>query len=218
MMRTRRRVVRSSFSLGLPLLGLLAAGCSASGSSTEGSTVIPPGVTAEPAREVTQQTPGQPVAPATPVGDPSFSDEDIEGVQDRCNELGAQFEKIVPSVVVLVDRSKSMFENNSGPVRAALWDPLADALTNATDGVIPLLESEVRFGFAAYNSDAAQVTAACPSLASVPISLDNGAAISTAYAAAGVVPNGYYKWDTPTAESVRAVTAELTQLAEPGPK
>jgi len=208
------RVLRFTL-LGLPLLGVA---CSASGSSPSGaSTVRPQGTTAEPGPPATV-VPGTPL-PTTPDGDPSFSDDDIEGVQDRCNELDAQFEKIVPSVVVLVDRSKSMFESNGDKtVRSALWDPLADALTNATDGVIPQLQSEVRFGFAAYNRDAAQATAACPSLASVPISLDNGAAISTAYAAAGVVPTDYYKWDTPTAESVRAVTAELTQFAEPGPK
>jgi hypothetical protein len=150
---------------------------------------------------------------------PDFGVEPTDTMPARCNELGAQFEKIVPSVVVLVDRSKSMFEaDNDKTVRTQLWDPLADALTNAGDGVIPQLQSEVRFGFVAYNRDADAVAATCPNLQSVPVALDNGAAIASAYTAAGAVPTNYYKWDTPTAESVQAVTEQLMALPESGPK
>ena len=161
--------------------------------------------------------PSQP--PPTPSSTaPDFGVEQLDTTPARCNELGAQFEKIVPNVVVLVDRSKSMFEaNGDTSVRAQLWDPLADALTNPGDGVIPQLQSEVRFGFVAYNRDD-QPQAACPNLQTVPIGIDNGAAITTAYTAAGLVPDNYYKWDTPTAESVQAVTAQLVAFPQSGPK
>jgi hypothetical protein len=199
-------------------LALLAgAACNASGARQGTATVLP------------QETPSSSPAPVVPdPGDPAplgggasapdFGVEEMATMPARCNELGAQFEKIVPSVVVLVDRSKSMFEaNGDKTVRAQLWDPLAEALTNPSDGVIPQLQSEVRFGFVAYNRDD-QAPATCPNLQSVPVALDNGAAIATAYTAAGVVPTNYYKWDTPTAESVQAVTAQLSALSEPGPK
>lgn len=165
---------------------------------------------------------GSDVAPPVPGAEtvnPSGFNVDEPGMADnRCNELDVQFEKIVPTVAVLVDRSKSMFEaNGNTAVRTELWDPLFDALTNAADGVIPALQADVRFGFTAYNRDDA-AGATCPNLQTVPIALDNADAISAAYAAAGVLPTNYYKWDTPTAESVRAVTQQLVDFAEPGPK
>jgi hypothetical protein len=200
-------------------LALLAgAACNASGAEQGTTTVLPK----ETPSQSTPPVVSDPLDPA-PTGGldtaPDFGVEEMNAMPARCNELGAQFEKIVPSVVVLVDRSKSMFEANGQSVRAQLWDPLEEALTNASDGVIPQLQNEVRFGFVAYNSDFSNPAAAtCPNLASVPIGLDNGAAIATAYAAAGAVPSNYYKWETPTAESVRAATAQLTALAAPGPK
>jgi hypothetical protein len=199
------------------VLALLAGvACNASGTPKGTTTVVAPPTSTE-TRAPESPDPTKP--PPTPSNTaPDFGVEPTDSAPARCNELGAQFEKIVPNVVVLVDRSKSMFEANGQPVRAQLWDPLADALTNASDGVIPQLESEVRFGFVAYNRDANQAVAACPNLQSVPLGLDNGAAIATAYTAAGLVPDNYYKWDTPTAESVQAVTAQLMAFPETGPR
>ncbi len=208
-------------SLAVALLAAASAGCSASG-APEGTTTVRPGDTPRSPGTEPPQGGGAPSAPS--VGElsnaPNFGVDQTEGAPARCNELAAQFEKVVPSVVVLVDRSKSMFEANEQSVRELLWDPLEDALTNPVDGVIPQLQAEVRFGFVAYNRDD-RANATCPNLQSVSLALNNGGAISSAYAAAGVVPaprTEYYKWDTPTAESVRAVTAELTAFAQPGPK
>ena len=198
---------------------LAGAACDASGTQKGTATVTTPEDTAAANLPPVVPDPEQPPPTGRIDGAPDFGVDEMTVMPARCNELGAQFEKIVPSVVVLVDRSKSMFEaNGDKAVRAQLWDPLAEALTNPTDGVIPQLQSEVRFGFVAYNRDADQALAQCPNLQSVPIGLGNGAAIGSAYAAAGVVPTNYYKWDTPTAESVQAVTAELTAFGEPGPK
>lgn len=204
--------------LAVALLAMASAGCSASG-TPEGTTTVRPSDTARAGNEQ-QMPPGAPqAAPEVELSNaPDFGLEQTAPTVARCNEVAAQFEKVVPSVVVLVDRSKSMFEANTGQsVRAQLWDPLADALTNPADGVIPQLEGEVRFGFVAYNRDD-QAGVACPNLERVPLGLGNGAAIASAYEAAGSVPQVYYKWDTPTAESVQAVTAELIAQGEPGPK
>jgi hypothetical protein len=200
---------------------LAGAACNASGAGPGTATVVPRDAPAPSAPPVVAD-PGDPAPMGSAANAPDFGVEEMAPMPARCNELGAQFEKIVPSVVVLVDRSKSMFEAGGQSVRAQLWDPLEEALTNTSDGVIPQLQSEVRFGFTAYNSDFSNPAAAtCPNLASVPISLDNGTSIASAYAAAGMAPapnSTYYKWETPTAESVRAVTAELTGFAQPGPK
>lgn len=198
---------------------LAGAACDASGTPQGTATVTTPQQTAAANLPPTVPDPAQPPPTGGIANAPDFGIDEMTAMPARCNELGAQFEKIVPSVVVLVDRSKSMFEaNGDTSVRTQLWDPLEDALTNSSGGVIPQLQSEVRFGFVAYNRDADQAVAQCPNLQSVPIGLDNGAAIASAYAAAGVVPTNYYKWDTPTAESVQAVTAELAAFTEPGPK
>lgn len=198
---------------------LAGAACDASGTPEGAATVTTPQDTAAGTLPPAVPDPSRPPPESPAINAPDFGVDEMTAMPARCNELGAQFEKIVPSVVVLVDRSKSMFEaNGDTSVRAQLWDPLEDALTNSSDGVIPQLQSEVRFGFVAYNRDADPAAAQCPNLQNVPIALDNGAAIGGAYAAAGVVPTSYYKWDTPTAESVQAVTAELGAFAEPGPK
>lgn len=204
--------------MAVALLATASAGCSASG-APEGTTTVRPSDTARVDNDEPQLGPSGPPAPQAELSNaPDFGLEQTETMVARCNEVAAQFEKVVPSVVVLVDRSKSMFEATTGQsVRGQLWDPLADALINREDGVIPQLAGEVRFGFVAYNRDD-QAGVACPNLQRVPLALDNGAAIASAYDVAGSVPQVYYKWDTPTAESVQAVTAELSAYGEPGPK
>ncbi len=197
-------------------VALVALGCSASGGEGQGVEALG-GSGGAPVIGQGGSDAAPPV-PGVESMNPSGFNVDDPGVPDnRCNELDVEFEKIVPTVAVLVDRSKSMFEANTGSTRAQLWDPLFDALTNPADGVIPALQADVRFGFTAYNRDDA-VAAACPNLQTVPIALENAAAITQAYAAAGVLPANYYKWDTPTAESVRAVTQQLADFAEVGPK
>lgn len=213
-----------SRSLAYSLLTLVA-GCSAGGedpasgppptpdpTGSEGGNAVGPEVTPDP----------DPLGAPPSQGGPEGVDFGFVGPEESrlggCNELAVEFERIIPTVSVLVDRSRSMFVSNEQVTRDQLWDPLFEALTDTTAGVIPALQEDVRFGFTAYNRDAALGDASCPNLETVPIGLNNAEAITSAYAAAGVEPANVYKWDTPTAESVRAAAAELVAFAEPGPK
>lgn len=138
------------------------------------------------------------------------------GTGGGCNDLEVTFEKVVPTVVLLVDRSKSMFNTNSESVREMLWDPLYNALMDPSAGVVKSLENEVRFGFTAFNSVDGDST--CPVLATVAPKLANHADIDMAYTAAGMIPDNYYKWDTPTGEAINQVVSELLADPDPGRK
>jgi hypothetical protein len=122
--------------------------------------------------------------------------------QMGCVDVDVQFTKVIPSVMLLVDQSGSM----SG----TKWTTLYDTLMNPTTGVVKPLESEVRFGLTMY-TDSNRV-AGCPDLTQVPIALNNYLAIDKVYAPA--LPDK----DTPMAESVEVVTAQLVAYPEPGPK
>jgi hypothetical protein len=125
---------------------------------------------------------------------------------DGCIKAAIEFEKQVPTVVLLIDQSGSMTQNFGGGNR---WNVLRDALMNSTTGIVKLLENEVRFGLALYTGDGG---ANCPQITQVPMALGNYAAIKTVYDAA--TP----KDETPTGESIDEVVKLLLPYAEPGPK
>ena len=133
-----------------------------------------------------------------------------------CDDLSIQTYEAVPTVLLLVDTSSSMFDE-----RAKLWDPLFKALMDSTTGVVANLQSKVRFGFASYKSVTRPAGAAmCPLLVSTDLKIDNYETIQTQYAAAGVTPTTDFKWETPTGASVAAVAKTLSEFQpEPaGPK
>jgi hypothetical protein len=120
-----------------------------------------------------------------------------------------------PTVVVLVDQSASMTQAFDGGTR---WDVLRDALLNEQTGIVKQLENDVRFGIALYssvNGYGKNHQRTCPlleGLDEVPIGFGNHAAIRDVYAAASPVD------DTPTAESLAAVTDKLVALPNEGAK
>ncbi|HEV8547769.1 MAG TPA: vWA domain-containing protein [Polyangiaceae bacterium] len=120
-----------------------------------------------------------------------------------------------PTVVVLVDQSASMNQRFDGGTR---WTVLRDALLNRETGVIKELENDVRFGIALYSSEngyGRNYQRTCPllkGLDEVPIGFGNFTAIDSLYAAASPID------DTPTAESLAAVTDKLAALDVDGPK
>jgi hypothetical protein len=78
--------------------------------------------------------------------------------------------------------------------------------------VISTLENEVRFGLTLYTSNGGNAGGECPVLQSVPVALGNFNAIAALMRANG--PAG----DTPTAESIDAVAADLAPYPANGPK
>jgi hypothetical protein len=134
-----------------------------------------------------------------------------------CQMKQFMFEPKTPTVVLLVDRSGSMFTclNSTAP------NPCADrnnsAWTRLKDGILQVVESlqaDVRFGFTAFNG----VTGpSCPTLETVPPALNNHAAIAARY-------NGLPfrvdadKWETPTRRTLEQVGATLMADTTPGEK
>jgi hypothetical protein len=98
------------------------------------------------------------------------------------------------------------------------WDVLKKALLDPERGLIKANERDFRFGLVTYTGLAKAPS--CPALEKVRIALGNFAAIDAAYGpATPPKDNGSQdKGETPTGESIAAVTAELDAFAEDGPK
>jgi hypothetical protein len=149
-----------------------------------------------------------------------LADEDVEpgagGSTSVCVDLEVDFERVTPTVVLLIDQSGSMTQPfDNGLDR---WQTLVQTLTDAQDSLIKKLEGSVRFGMALYTSDdgfgPGPVPRECPVLTSVDIAISNFANMSAVLGNPANGPNG----DTPTAESMAAIAAELRDFAEDGPK
>jgi hypothetical protein len=143
-----------------------------------------------------------------------------------CNDLQVEFESVTPTVLVLVDRSSSMFDIPLPPY-ANRWEPLKEALVGP-DGAITNLQSGIRFGFAAYTHQAQNGAGACPIFDATNIALNNYDAIKAEYDAVssdpidpsaplvgGINPT---KGETPTGAAIQAAAAQLAAFTEFGPK
>jgi hypothetical protein len=132
------------------------------------------------------------------------------GAGGACGELALELEATIPTVVLLIDQSGSMNQDFNG--QGERWDVVYDALMNPTDGVVKSLEEYVRFGLALYTYDRNQ-GGMCPHIVDVlPPALDNHANID------GVYSLESYIADTPTGDAITAITPDLDNFPEPGPK
>jgi von Willebrand factor type A domain-containing protein len=124
-----------------------------------------------------------------------------------CGSVEVTFETVTPTVVLLIDQSGSMTADFNG--QGTRWDVVYDVLMNPNGGVVKSLEANVRFGLVLYS----YTTGTCPTLAELmPPALNNHAAIDAVYAPE--VPLD----DTPTGDSITAITPEIAAFNEPGPK
>ncbi len=164
---------------------------------------------------------------------PVFGDAADEADGSVCGELEVSTGRVIPNIMIIVDRSASMrldFEGDcpflgSGCLSSGTpnpdfgqgrWASVEDALVGSS-GLVRRLDSIARFGLALYwkpgeNSPSMADGDMCASLDGVSIgtSLDNVDAIDQRFAANS--PSGY----TPTAEAIDAVTDSL--LATPPPE
>lgn len=144
------------------------------------------------------------------VADPAALDAGlVDGEPGNCPNVTVTFEKRVPTVVLLVDQSGSMTENFGGDSR---WNVARDALVNGTNGIVKILEKEVRFGLALYTSKDGSAGGACPMLTEVDVGISNYANIRNRLMAASPID------ETPTGESITAVANKLADPMIPGPK
>jgi von Willebrand factor type A domain len=128
---------------------------------------------------------------------------------DGCADVVVNFEKQIPTVMLLIDQSGSMTAAFGNGNR---WEVLYDTLMNANNGIVKTLQNDVRFGLALYTSAGGNAGGTCPMLTKVPLALANHPAIDAAYQPQS--PQG----DTPTGESIDAVAKDLVAYTEVGPK
>ncbi len=135
--------------------------------------------------------------------------------QDVCVQGELDLVARPATVVMLIDQSASMQQQFDGGTR---WQVLRNALLDEQNGAIKKLEQSVRFGIALYSSEngyGPSGARTCPlleGLDEIPIDFGNHAKIRDLYAAASPID------DTPTAESLAAVTDRLAALPVDGPK
>lgn len=143
-----------------------------------------------------------------------------------CNDLEVEFESVTPTILVLVDRSSSMFDQPLAdyPNR---WEPLKEALVGSS-GIVTSFQSGIRFGFAAYTHQAQNGAAACPLFHATSIGTNNFETIKDEYDAVSSDPVdpdvplvndvNPSKGETPTGAAIHAAAAVLADFAAIGPK
>jgi hypothetical protein len=138
------------------------------------------------------------------------------GENGGCNKLEVKFERVIPTVAIVIDRSSSMF--TAYGQAGSRWDVLKKTLLDQASGIIKTSAADLRFGLAMYTGHAKKPT--CPWLEKVDFAVGNFDAINALYGAAeppkdmGMQDKG----ETPTGETILQVTAELEKVKEAGPK
>ncbi|XXX81342.1 vWA domain-containing protein [Sorangium sp. So ce134] len=126
------------------------------------------------------------------------------GAGGGCQQLDIAFEPQTPTVMIVVDRSGSMYDSG-------YWDPLKTAVLN----VVESLQAKVRFGFLTFTGIAPDQ---CPLLSGTDvIALNSHADITAAYDEASMRPG--QKLETPTGITFNeTIIPDLVAFGEPGPK
>lgn len=126
--------------------------------------------------------------------------------ESGCISEQVEFDTRLPNVMLLVDTSASMtIPDFSGESR---WQALEQALFG-TDGMVPTLEEEMRFGLTLYASSApAPSEQVCPFLREEPLALHSAEALAQLFRA--TTPRG----TTPTGESLEQTWPKLAALPE----
>jgi hypothetical protein len=137
---------------------------------------------------------------------------DVMGSDNTCAAVDVGAERVTPNVIVIVDRSGSMEDNefpeDSGVTR---WDALRDALLDEPAGLLFSLQASVRFGLVTY--DESGTPAGCPDLETVPTAISNFTTIEDRYRALEA------RGGTPTGDSIVEILDRLDDLvpsSDPG--
>jgi hypothetical protein len=152
----------------------------------------------------------------------------IMGMSDAgsvCTMFDYKFEPKIPTVMLMVDQSGSMYDCISTTNPEPSCPTIADtSWTKLKEGILPvvrMLEADVRFGFATINGSNPRFMGMCPVLNEVKPALMNYATIAAKYnglpAAPNTTQNGM-KWETPTRQVLEQVGNTLTADTSPGEK
>ena len=129
---------------------------------------------------------------------------DVPAPDNTCASVMLDATRVIPNVLLVVDRSGSMQSNEFSP-GVTRWDALEGALFDPASGLVTGLESSVRFGIAMYSNDDRAV--GCPDLYTVGCALNNAESIEAEYTLR-TPPRG----ETPTGQSISAVLGRLDEL------
>lgn len=122
-----------------------------------------------------------------------------------CADISVSVNQIIPTIVILIDRSGSMNIDFGGISR---WQALYNSIMNQTDGVVYSLQNEISFGVALYDGTAET----CPEIIYVVPNISNYQIINDVYSLYS--PNS----DTPTGESIDVVQNMLSNILSDEPK
>jgi hypothetical protein len=132
-----------------------------------------------------------------------------------CIQQGVEFETLTPTVILLVDRSGSM-NAEFGAGGQDRWNAIRDILADPAMGFTFLMQDKVRFGLALYTGFPADpetmMAGSCPDMIKVPPAFNNHPMIQQVFYANEIGNN------TPSAEALTNVTADLAAFTEVGPK
>ena len=152
-------------------------------------------------------TPGAPDGAPPPPPDAAGAAD--AATDEVCASLRVEFEPVVPTVMLVVDRSGSMRADHGGVTR---WEAVYGALMDPAAGIVSQLAEEVRFGLLLYSGHDTDPAATCPILHEVAPALDNAGTIDALYAS--MQPGE----GTPTGAAMAAAGPLLQEVSEPGPK
>jgi hypothetical protein len=122
-----------------------------------------------------------------------------DGGTNMCPRVNVNTMGLIPTVILLIDQSKSMADNPFGNV--SRWVAVKNALTASPNGVLTALEANVRFGATLYSSRNGGPS--CPILTEQAAGLNNRTAILNLLNANPPIA------DTPTGESINGVVQRL---------
>ncbi len=126
---------------------------------------------------------------------------------DECPVLDVTVTQEDPIIMLLLDQSASMTADFGGDTR---WNTLRNTILDPDIGIVVWFESQVIFGLTLYSNTEADN--ACPELIQVPPMEMGYDAIAAAFD--GAEPAD----DTPTGDSITAVTEQLLDDPSPNPK
>lgn len=127
-----------------------------------------------------------------------------------CNSKEITFQKLIPTVMILVDRSGSMFDKSYGETDR--WEATRQAALT-----LEPFSSDVQFALATYTTLQSELT--CPAYQNLEIAAatDNWAQLITALPDSKTAkPNE--KADTPTGEAIAGAVEALKKVESDGPK
>jgi hypothetical protein len=120
----------------------------------------------------------------------------VDGGGSSCMPVALAVTPVTPAIQLMIDGSGSMGETIGGTVK---YDAVANALVDATTGLVTKLQGKAAFGAAVYTSEQ------CPKLYASACTLNNAAGITTAIDNGGNANHNF----NPAVEAITSVVGTL---------